>query len=249
MQSTDENEKAYLEFMNTLFEGFRTLSRTGDGDERLDEIYSNLSEHWLKLYQESIGKYLAAPQFGIQREALQQFNASIAAYHKFMGAGGEFLVMFSKPLKKSMDIIQQTLQDEERMRADLNSAKDIYRFAVKILDNEYDDWLKSPEGVESVAAMVEKYMEYKQSLNPVRDNWLKSISIPTKAEMEDVYKGIYDLRKKSRQQEAKIREQNEAIKKLNAKIRKLEKSLAEARPKKKAPNSKTLSKKKSKTDS
>ena len=131
---------------------------------------------------------------------------------------------------------------------EFNSGKDVYNFAVKILDKEYDNWLKSPEGVGSVAALVEKYMKYKQSLNPVRDNLLKSISIPTKAEMEDVYKGIYELRKKSRQQEAIIREQNDAIRKLTAKIHKLEKSVVEAGPKKKkAPARKTRPKKKAKS--
>ncbi len=235
MRSFVENGSLYLRFMNTGFEATQAECAIEDQDEKLDEIYNKLSKRWLELYQESIGKYLAAPQFGLQREALQQFNASIAAYHRFMGAGGDFLVKFSKPLKKSMNILQQVLQDEEGMNAEINSAKDVYNFAVEIFEKEYDNWLKSPEGVKSVAAMVEKYLEYKQSLNPVRDNWLKSISIPTKAEMEDVYKSIYGLRKTSRQQETVIREQNDAIKKLNAKIRKLEKSLAQAKPKKKNP--------------
>ena len=237
MQNTGENGKHYLDFLNTVFEATRAMFTNIDSDEELGQIYDNLSKRWLELFQESVGKYLAAPQFGIQRETLQQLNASIAAYHEFMGAGGDFLVMFGKPLKKSMEIIQKTLQDEERMNTDFNSAKDVYNFAVKILDKEYDNWLKSPEGVQSVAAMVEKYMEYKQRLNPVRDNLLRSIAVPTKAEMEDVYKGIYELRKKSRQQAAVIREQNESIKKLTAKIRKLEKSMAEVGPKKKKPAS------------
>ncbi len=248
MQSTTEGEKPYLDFLNTVFEAARAMFANKESDEQLGQIYDNLSKRWLELYQESIGKYLAAPQFGIQREALQQLNASIAAYHEFMGAGGDFLVMFSKPLKKSMHTIQKALQNEAQENGGLNSAKNAYDFAVKILDREYDAWLKSPEGVGSVAALVEKYMQYKQSLNPVRDNLLKSISIPTKAEMEDVYKGIYELRKKSRQQESVIREQNDAIKKLTAKIHKLEKSVVEAGPKKKkAPARKTQPKKKAKS--
>ncbi len=248
MQSTTEGEKPYLDFLNTVFEAARAMFANTESDEQLGQIYDNLSKRWLELYQESIGKYLAAPQFGIQREALQQLNASIAAYHEFMGAGGDFLVMFSKPLKKSMDTIQEALQNEAQVNGGLNSAKNAYDFAVKVLDREYDAWLKSPEGVGSVAALVEKYMQYKQRLNPVRDNLLKSISIPTKAEMEDVYKGIYELRKKSRQQESVIREQNDAIKKLTAKIHKLEKSVVEAGPKKKkAPARKTRPKKKAKS--
>ena len=250
MESINENGKLYLEFMNTVFEATRAMFTKKNSDEQLNEIYNNLSQRWLELYQESVGKYLAAPQFGIQREALQQFNASVAAYHRFMGAGGDFLVMFSKPLKKSMDIIQQTLQDEARMNADFNSAKDVYGFAVKILEKEYDNWLKSPEGVQSVAGIVEKYVDYKKSLNPVRDNWFKSLAIPTKAEMEDVYKSIYELKKKSRQQEAVIRQQNDTIKKLIDKIRKFEATVAESLPKKKStPARKTKLNKRRKSDS
>ncbi len=250
MQNTNDNENLYLEFMNTVFEVTRVMFTNKDNDEQLNEIYDNLSKRWLNFYQDSFGKFLAAPQLGIQREALQQVNAAIAAYHPFMAAAGDFLVTFSKPLKKSMDIIQQTLQDEDRMNSEFNSAKDLYNFAVKIFEKEYDNWLKSPEGVQTVAGMVEKYMEYKKTLIPVRDNWFKSLAMPTRTEMEDVYKGLYELKKKSRQQEAVIREQNDAIKALNAKIRKLEATVAKSVPKKKsAPARKTQPRKKTKKNS
>jgi class III poly(R)-hydroxyalkanoic acid synthase PhaE subunit len=232
MQSTNVYGNLYFEFMNSVFEAASAMMAKKDSDEQPDEIYENLSKRWLELYQESVGKYLTAPQFGIQRESIQQFNASIAAFHRFMAAGGDFLLLFSKPLMQSMDIIQQALQDEELLSSDLNSAKDIYSVAVKILDKEYDEWLKSPEGVRSVGALVDKYMDYKKSYNPVRDSWFKSLAIPTKQEMEDVYKGIYDLKKTSRQQQTVIREQNDAIKKLEARIRKLEDALAKSAPNK-----------------
>ena len=66
--------------------------------------------------------------------------------------------------------------------------------------------------------MVDNYLEYRKKLNPVKDIWLKSLSIPTQREMEDVYRGIYDLKKKTRKQDTMIREQNDIIKTLNRKI-------------------------------
>ena len=247
MRSLIEHGIIYLRILNTAFEASQAAFAIEDRDEKLNEIYNKLSLRWFDLYQQSVGKYLAAPQFGIQREGLQQFNASIAAYHRFFGAGGDFLIKFSKPLKKSMDILQQTLQDGQNTKDGTNNAKNLYNLAVSILDKEYDDWLKSPEGVQSVAGLVDRYLEYRQSLNPVRDNWLKSLAIPTKIEMADVYKGIYELRKKSRQQEAAIREQKVAIEKLNIKIRKLEDALANSAPSKKRSQArKTQPKKKTK---
>ena len=81
--------------------------------------------------------------------------------------------------------------------------------------------------------MVDNYLEYRKKLSPVKDIWLKSLSIPTKREMEDVYRGIYDLKKKTRKQDAVIREQNDSIKALNQKIRKLEIAISDSSQKKK----------------
>ena len=234
MQRIIENGYLYVKFMNTVLEAIQAAYAGEGSDEKLKEIHENMSDHLLELYQESVGQYLAAPQFGIPREALQQINSAISAYHRFIGAVGDFLIMFSTPFKKSMDILQQATKDRERTDEGFESAKEVYNFAVKIFDKEYDDWLKSPAGVQSVANMVDKYLEYRQRLNPVQDIWLKSLSIPTKREMEDVYRGIYDLKKKTRKQDAMIREQNDIIKTLNQKIKKLEIAISDSSQRKKA---------------
>jgi hypothetical protein len=244
IQSVIENGNLYAKFMNTVFEATQA-TYTGEGsDENLNEIHAHMSDHLLELYQECVGKYLTAPQFGIPREALQQMNIAITAYHKFMGAVGDFLIMFSTPFKKSMDILQQAIKDRERTAESFQTAKEVYNFAVKIFDKEYDDWLKSPAGVQSVVNMVDNYLEYRKKLNPVKDIWLKSLSIPTQREMEDVYRGIYDLKKKTRKQDTMIREQNDIIKILNRKIQKLENSIPVSSPKKKHSASNNAQRKK-----
>ena len=234
MQRVIENGNLYVKFMNTVLEAAQVTYAREASDENLNEIHAHLSDHLLALYQESVGKYLAAPQFGIPREALQQINSAISAYHKFMGAVGDFLIMFSTPSKKSMDILQQAIKDRERTDESFQTAKEVYNFAVKIFDKEYDDWLKSPAGVQSVVNMVDNYLAYRKKLNPVKDIWLKSLSIPTQREMADVYRGIYDLKKKTRKQDAIISEQNEIIKTLNQKIQKLEIAVSGSSPRKKA---------------
>lgn len=233
MQRIIENGNLYVKFMNTVLEATQAAYAGEGSDEKLKETHENMSGHLLELYQESVGKYLAAPQFGIPREALQQINSAISAYHRFIGAVGDFLIMFSTPFKKSMDILRQATKDRERTDEGFESAKEVYNFAVKIFDKEYDDWLKSPAGVQSVANMVDNYLEYRKKLSPVQDIWLKSLSIPTKREMEDVYRGIYDLKKKTRKQDAMIREQNDIIKTLNRKLKTIEGSLTGALSKKK----------------
>jgi hypothetical protein len=239
-----QNGNLYVEFMNTVLAATRTTLARDGSDQKLNEIRDKLSQHLLALYQESVGKYLAAPQLGIAREALQQMNNAITAYHQFLVETGEFSIVFGAPLKTSMEILQQAIKEREGTDEEFKSAQEVYNFALKIFDREYDDWLKSPEGVRSVVSLVDKYLDYRKQLNPARDGWFKSLSIPTQREMEDVYRGIYDLKKKSRQQAAVIRKQTDTIKRLNQKVRKLEAFVAESLPKKTATSRSAQTKKK-----
>lgn len=226
VQRIFHNGYLYMRFMNAVLEAMKATYAGEASDEDLNEIYNKMTQDYLDLYQENVGKYLAIPQFGIPRESIHQILTAIDSYHRFMGSIGDFLVKFNTPLKDSLEILDQAIKDREKADAGFKSAKDVYNFAVNILDKKYDDFLKSPEGVRGVVDVVEKYAKYKHELNAAIEIWFKSLSIPTKREMEDVFKGIYDLKKKVRKQEAAIREQDNTIQSLNRKIRELDSILS-----------------------
>ncbi len=226
LESIIQNGHLYIEFMNTVLEAAKATHEGDVTDEMLNEIYSKLTQQYLNLYQENIGKFVGVPQFGIHREAQHQIMAAIDSYHRFMGAVGDFLVKFSMPLKDAMEMLQQAIKRREKTDDSLKSAKEIYDFAVNLLEKRYDEYIKSPEGVQNVVDVVEKYLDYKKKQNIAKDIWFRSLSIPTQKEMEDVYKGIYDLKKKTRKQEALIRDQNKMIKALKRKLQHVDSALS-----------------------
>jgi len=223
----------YMEFMNAVLEAVRATYDGSDSHEELNEIYDKMTQHYLEFYQESVGRFLAVPQFGIPRESLNQIMTAFDSYYRFMGAIGDFLVKFNIPLKDSLEILQKAIKEREGTDDGFKSAKEIYDFAVNILDKRYDGYIKSSEGVQIVVDVVEKYLDYKKKSSAVRDIWFRSLSIPTSREMEDVYRGIYDLKKKTRKQEAIIRDHEDLINRLNQKVHELEASLVGAATKKK----------------
>lgn len=225
-QGIIQNGQLYIEFMNSVLEAARAAHAGDATDEMLNEIYHKMSQQCLNLYQVTIGKFVGIPQFGIHREAQHQIIAAVDSYHRFMGAVGDFIVKFSIPMKDAMDMLQQEIKDREAADDGFKSAKEIYDFAVNILEKRYDEYIKSPEGVQNVAELVEQYLDYKKKQNIARDIGFKSLSIPTRKEMEDVYKGIYELKKKTRKQDAVIREQNKVIKALKRKLQKVDSALS-----------------------
>ena len=242
LQRTIQNGNLYVQFMNTVLDAAKASYADEDSDETRNEIYNKITQQYLEFYHESVGKYFGVPQFGIQREALHQVMAAIDSHHRFMVAVGEFLVKFNMPLKNSLKIIQQAIRDREEAGEGFKSAKEIYNFATKILEKRYDEFIKSPEGVQDVVDVVEKYVDYKKKSNIVKDILFRSMSIPTRREMEDVYRGIYDLKKKARQQDAIIREQKDLINTLSRKLQTIEGSLSGSLQKKKTSASSTTQK-------
>jgi len=230
LQSIIQNGHLYIEFMNTVLEAARANYAGDATDEMLDEIYNKMTQQYLNLYQENIGKFVGVPQFGIHREAQHQIMAAIDSYHQFMGAAGDFIVKFSMPLKDTMDMLQQAIKRREKADDGFKSAKEIYDFGINILEKRYDEYIKSPDGVKNVVDLVEKYLDYKKKHNIAKDIGFRALSIPTRKEMEDVYKGIHDLKKKTRKQDALIREQKKMIKALRRKLQTVESGLSKKKP-------------------
>ncbi len=216
----------YTEFMNALLNAAKVPYDGGDHEGK-DGIYHEMSQRYLAFYEETVGKFLSTPVFGISRESLQQMMIAVDAHNRFMAALADFLLKFNIPSKDAWEILIKTIQEREETGEGFKSAKEIYDFAVSIFEEKYDDHIKSPQGVQIVVDVVEKYMDFKKKSDAVRDIWFKSLSIPTAKEMDDVYRGIYELRKKTRKQAARIRDHEALIENLNRKVLALETSLAE----------------------
>jgi len=227
MEKIFKTGELYTEFLNALLNAAKA-SCDGCDHEARDSIYDKMNRRGLAFYEETFGRFLSTPVFGISRESLQQMMAATDAHNRFMAAMNDFLLKFNIPSKDAWEILIKTIKEREERGEGFKSAKEIYDFAVSIFEEKYDDHIKSPQGVRIVVDVVEKYVDFKKKSDVVRDIWFKSLSIPTSKEMDDVYKGIYDLRKKTRQQEARIRDHEALIENLNRKVLALETSLTTA---------------------
>ncbi|MBA4392696.1 MAG: hypothetical protein C0407_03990 [Desulfobacca sp.] len=238
-----ESGNLFMNLMNTVQQSLIAASQKETADNELNKLFEKISQGYLKFYQEQVGKYLTVPQLGLSREALHQLMTAVDSYHRLLEAIAEFGLKFSLPLTKSLEVLSQEIKDREKTTEDFKSAQEIINLAVTILEKNYDDFLKSAEGVKSVVQMVETYLEVKEKTDAVLSQIYKFLSLPTKREMEDVYKRIHELRKKTRQQDATILEQRDHLKRLNQKVLELEAALAALLPDQKASVSKPLRKK------
>jgi hypothetical protein len=99
----------YTEFMNALLKASRPRTRAASPKARND-IYDEMNRRYLAFYEETFGKYLSTPAFGISRESLQQMMAALDAHNRFMAAMGDFLLKFNIPAKDAWEILLKTIK-------------------------------------------------------------------------------------------------------------------------------------------
>ena len=212
-----ESGSSYAELMNAVFE-----SGKENHEANWEEMVRQIADNYLQFYREFAGKYLKAPQLGIYRESLHQVLDAADAQHQLAIETGDFLVKFFKPLKKTLKTLDRKLKSKHASENSFESKEEIYNFISGLLEKEYDDYLKSPEGVQDVADVIQSYVAYREKSDDAKDILLKALSIPTSKEMEDIYKSTYDLKKRVRKQDKQIAEQNRLIDSLSAKIMSME---------------------------
>ncbi|MCG6879827.1 MAG: hypothetical protein LJE96_11875 [Deltaproteobacteria bacterium] len=228
MEKIIKSGEIYTGFMNAAMEAFSARDDGTETDATLKDIYHDMTRRTFSFYEESVGRFFKTPQFGITRESFQQAMAATDAFNRFLLALGDFTIKFNIPLKDAFEELMRTVKEKDGTGEDFKSAREIYDAAVSLLDEKYDAHIKSPEGVQMVVDVVEKYLNFKKKADIVNDIFLKSLSIPTSREMEDVYRGIYELKRKMRQQASVIRDHEVRIENLNQKVQALEASLADA---------------------
>ena len=212
----------YMGFMDACLKSLNAFFGNKDLKDEKREFEDKINQKAASVYHEVMGRYLNMPQFGLGRESLQKMLSAVDAYYKLLGSAGQFFMKFNVPFKESMDMVQDRLRDGEGSER-VETAKDLYDLAVKLLDERYDGFLKSDEGVQGVVEVVEHYLVFKKRYDDAMEDWAKIHAIPTKREMEDVYHSIYQLKKRLRDQEKIIREQQTVIEHLNLMLEGLQK--------------------------
>jgi tetratricopeptide (TPR) repeat protein len=212
----------YVGFMDACLKSMNAYFGDEDPGDGKKEFEDRIIQKMASLYHEVMGRYLNMPQFGLGRESLQKALSAVDAYYKLLGSAGQFFMRFNVPFKESMDMFQDRLKGGEGSDR-IETAKDFYDTAVKLLEERYDRFLKSDEGVQGVVDVVEHYLVFKKRYDDAMEGWAKIHAIPTKREMEDVYHNIYQLKKRLRDQEQIIREQQTVIEHLKLTLHGLQK--------------------------
>ena len=163
-----------------------------------DSVDEETFRTWTRIYEEEFRQFFNVPQLGLMRVYQEKINQTLDKFYLFQTTFSEFLYLFYLPMDKSFKL----LQEETGKMAESGDFPDdyniIYKLWIKILEGQYMSLYQSPEYVETMAKTLQTLEQFLAARESVMQDVLKSMAIPTQDDLDELFKEIYQLKKRLR---------------------------------------------------
>ncbi|MDY0161743.1 poly(R)-hydroxyalkanoic acid synthase subunit PhaE [Desulfobotulus sp.] len=192
-KQTDFIQKRFMENTEKLGEVFEVMDSAGTG--------SDLLHAWQEIYEKEIRKIFHIPQVGLGREYQERMMAALDRFSLFHGNAIELLHFLYIPMEQSF---LQMQKDLEKMVAEgriPDDQEEYYRLWLQKLESHYMELFRSPEYTSVLGKTLAAMGEFKSAKDAIIEDSLQSFPIPTRSEMDELYKEIYALKRRIRELE------------------------------------------------
>ena len=100
------------------------------------------------------------------------------------------------PIEKTFKVLQQQLSDLAREGKLPENSNDYYKLFIKILEGHYMSLFKSPEYVTAMDKTLGALEDFMTARNAITQDLLKTMAVPTQDELDELYKELYQLKKR-----------------------------------------------------
>lgn len=196
-QSAGDSLENFIEFQS---QAVKSLAKVGEHTKAytLDDLDHKAFESFRELYRSELQKYLKIPKIGLPREYHERFSELIDKSTIFFSHLLELIYQFTTPFEKTNRVMQEKIKKMLEGGQIVEDPKQVYNDWIKILEGHFMDMLKSKEYTHVLNNTITSLAAYKGVKNSVIDVFLKEMQIPTGRDMDEVYKDIYNMKKKIR---------------------------------------------------
>jgi len=173
-----------------------------DGDGSTPHVHSELEvthdffELWLKAYEATYGKLIDVPAVGPTRERAEKVrktvDTTVNLYAAWMQSVANFQSVFAEATRRTR---QQTIEQATEGSPPVSS-KDYYELWMETFSDTFKEFLKSPAFASDLGHLTSLSVDYQKcNQEMLETNVMKPLAIPTKTEIEEINKEVYQLKK------------------------------------------------------
>ncbi len=209
-QATGDALENFTEFQTQMVKSF---AKVGEHTKAytLDELDHSAFESFRDLYRSEFQKYLNIPKIGLPREFHEKLSQLADKYTLFYSHLIELLFYFSLPFEKTNRAMQKKIKKMLDQGEMVDNSKEAYGEWIRMLEMNFMELLKSSEYTEVLNNTIISLASCKNVRRDVISIFLKDLQIPTSVEMDEVYKTLYQMKKKIRELSRQVEELQGAV--------------------------------------
>jgi class III poly(R)-hydroxyalkanoic acid synthase PhaE subunit len=187
----------YIQLQQKWLERCGRIGETVDAYsfERLDE---NMFRAWIDMYETEFRQFFNIPQLGLARGYQEKFNQAVDKYNIYHSTMAEFVRVLSLPLSHSVAVMQEKLGEMAEKGALPDDSQKYYQIWIKILEGHYMKLFQSPEYNQILANTLNAISDFSASKDAVIQDMLSVLPIPSRKEVDDLERELYELKKRIR---------------------------------------------------
>lgn len=164
-----------------------------------------------KNYEETIADVFRAPSLGYAKEFVERFNKVVDSYIAFSGSMSQFQAVFYNTGISASQKIFEALAQLQGQPLTPETIREFYRIWWTINEDTYHGLFITEEFVGIMKEVLRRGLLFRQQAEKLMGDVYSAMNLPTRNDMDEIYKSIYELRKE-------VRGQARTIKKLEAQL-------------------------------
>ena len=161
-----------------------------------DNLDKEVFKAWTEIYEKEFRQFFYIPQLGLTRFYQEKINTTLDKHTRFQSQYAEFMHLLLLPVEKSFKVLHQQLSDLAREGKLPESSNDYYKLYIKNLEGHYMSLFKSPDYVKAMAKTLDAFEDFVEARNAITQDVLKAMAMPTQDELDELYKEMYQLKKR-----------------------------------------------------
>jgi len=165
---------------------------------------SELAGFLQKNYEETLGKILRAPSLGYFREFNDKVNRVIDTYIHYSIAMAEYFVPFYQSGQAAGKELFNRITEYRGQEITSDTLKEFYKMWWTVNEDTYYEMFQSEEFTKLLGEVLQYGLLFRKYVDELTDELVKFTSLPSKKDMDDLYRSIHELKKETRLQKKKI---------------------------------------------
>lgn len=185
----------------------RTSKGKKESDFKSTQEYYDL---WLHIYKTTMGRLVEIPVVGPAREKSEKMMKGIPTFVNLYAAGmdisSDLQTVFAEAMRK---VHEKTANNMER-EINPGKYKEFYNIWIETYSEAFKEFSKSDHFMSDLGKLNSHLIDFQQyNREMLEENYLRPLNLPTKAEIEEINKELYSLKKTVKELARQIKELKE----------------------------------------